>query len=311
MIPLLCIAGPTASGKTALSIALAKRHGCEIVSADSMQIYKKLDIGTAKPGFSEMEGVVHHMLDVAEPSELFSVADYCRMTHSIIKDITSRGKKVILAGGTGLYINSIVNNTDFSKGDSDDAFREMLWKEAESCGAEVLHKRLLGVDPESAARIHQNDIRRVIRALEVYEVTGKPMSEYRREAAAGDKIYNAVKIGLTMDRAKLYNRINKRVDIMLEAGLLDEVKSVCSEDFKASTAAQAIGYKELIAFLEGRMTYDEAVEQIKQGSRNYAKRQLSFFRADKTINWIDITDMHLSDIINEAEKKIGGIFNDN
>ena len=311
MIPILCITGPTASGKTALAVALAKRYGCEIISADSMQIYKKLNIGTAKPDSCEMDGVVHHMLDVAEPYEQFSVADYCRSTHSIIKDIVSRGKNVILAGGTGLYINSVVNNTDFSKGDSDDAFREKLWKESEIIGPEALHQRLLDIDPESAERIHPNDIRRVIRALEVYEVTGKTMSEYRVGAVAGDKPYRAVKIGLTMDRDKLYDRINKRVDIMIEKGLPDEVRSVMCDEFKASTAAQAIGYKEFIAYFEGRLTYDEAVEKIKQGSRNYAKRQLSFFRADDTINWIDTTGKSFSDIIEESQNITGGLFNDN
>lgn len=311
MIPILCITGPTASGKTALAIELGKLYGCEIISADSMQIYKGLDIGTAKPDASEMDGVVHHMLDVAEPGEQFSVADYCRMVHGLIKEINDRGKNVILAGGTGLYINSVVNNTDFSTGDSDEAFRERLWKESEIKGPEVLHKRLSEIDPQSAERIHQNDVRRVIRALEVYEVTGKTMSEYRTCAVSGEKLYKAVKIGLTMDRDKLYDRINKRVDIMLEAGLLDEVRSVLCEEFKASTAAQAIGYKEFIAYLEGRLTFEEAVEKVKQGSRNYAKRQLSFFRADSTINWIDTTGKDFPDIIKESQKIIGGLFNDN
>ena len=237
MIPLLCIIGPTASGKTALSIALAKRYGCEIISADSMQIYKKLDIGTAKPDASEMDGVVHHMLDVAEPYEQFSVADYCRMTHELIKNINIRGKNAVLAGGTGLYVNSVVNNTDFSKGDSDDDFRERLWKESETFGAEVLHNRLREIDPESAKRIHCNDVRRVIRALEIFEVTGKTMSEYRREAVAGNPIYNAVKIGLTMDRAKLYDRINKRVDIMLENGLEAEAREYLSMKNTATSSS--------------------------------------------------------------------------
>lgn len=310
MIPLLCIAGPTASGKTALAVELAKIYGCEVVSADSMQIYKKLDIGTAKPSSSEMDGIVHHMLDVAEYTESFSVADYCKAAHSIIKDIHSRGKNPILAGGTGLYINSVVNNTDFSKGDSDEAFRERMWQEAEKSGPEVLHQKLLEIDPESAGRIHQNDIKRVIRALEVYHTTGIIMSEYRRGAAGGEKLYNAVKIGLTMDRDVLYDRINKRVDKMLEAGLEDEVKSVLCDEFYSSTAAQAIGYKELIAYFEGRATRSEAIENLKQASRNYAKRQLTFFRADKSINWIDITGMTMPEIINKSKEIIGGMFYD-
>ncbi len=308
MIPILCIEGPTASGKTALAVSLAEIYDCEIISADSMQIYKNLDIGTAKPTQDEMRGIKHHMLDIKFPWEQFSVADYCRQVHEIIKDITARGKNVILAGGTGLYINSVVNNTDFSKGDSDEDFRNLMWKKAEAEGNEALHQRLLEIDPESAERIHKNDVRRVIRALEIFEVTGKVMSEYRREAGFGEKIYDAVKIGLYMDREVLYDRINRRVDRMLDEGLLDEVRAVCDESFKASTAAQAIGYKELIAYLEGRASYEDAVVQLKQGSRNYAKRQMTFLRADKAINWIDITGDQMPEIVEKSKKIIGGLF---
>ncbi len=302
MIPLLVIEGPTASGKTAVAVEIAKRLNGEVVSADSMQIYKGMDIGTAKPKLQEMQGIPHHMLDICEIGDSFSVADYCRLAHSCIEDIHRRGKLPVMAGGTGLYINSVVNNIDFTEGNSDEDYRNYLTALAEKEGCERVHSMLCEIDDDSAKRIHPNDIRRVIRALEVYKVTGKTMTEYQREAASRPKRYNAVKFALLWDRAVLYDRINRRVDMMISEGLLDEVKSLACHSFFESTASQAIGYKEPAAYFDGRLTYEEMLEEIKQGSRNYAKRQMSFFNADKSINWVNAEGENISSLSDKIVK---------
>lgn len=307
MKPIIVISGPTASGKTALAVELAKKFNSEVVSADSMQIYKGMDIGTAKPTAEEMQGIKHNLIDIAEPYESYSVAQYSEAAEKVINRLHSEGKIPIMAGGTGLYINSVINGLDFSSGNSDEDYRNELWNEAEKYGNAQLHKRLSEIDPESGRRIHENDVRRVIRALEVYKVTGMTMTEYRLAAASAPPKYNAVKIGLDWDRAVLYDRINKRVDLMIRQGLEQEVRGLCSERFLKSTAAQAIGYKEMIAYFDGRMTRPEAIDAIKQGSRNYAKRQISFFGADKDINKIAVTGKDLPCIINETEKLTGGL----
>ena len=307
MKPIIVITGPTASGKTALAVELAKKFNTEVVSAESMQVYRGMNIGTAKPTAEEMQGIRHNMIDVAEPYESFSVAQYCDMAKRVIERIHSEGKIPIFAGGTGLYINSLINGLDFSKGSSDEEYRAELRELSEKKGNAYLHKMLSDIDPESGRRIHENDVKRVIRALEVFKVTKMTMTEYQRLAASAPPRYEAVKIELCWERAVLYDRINKRVDIMIDEGLEDEVKGLCNERFLKSTAAQAIGYKEMIAYFDGRMTYSEAIEAIKQGSRNYAKRQISFFGADKSINKLDVTGKSLPYIINEAEKLTGGL----
>lgn len=307
MKPIIVITGPTASGKTALAVELAKKLNSEVVSADSMQIYKGMNIGTAKPTTEEMQGIKHNLIDIVEPYESFSVAQYSEEAEKVIRCLHGEGKIPIMAGGTGLYINSVINGLDFSSGNSDENYRKELWNEAEKYGNAQLHKRLSEIDPESGKRIHENDVRRVIRALEIYKVTGMTMTEYRLAAASAPPKYNAVKIGLDWDRAVLYDRINKRVDLMIQQGLEQEVRELCNERFLKSTAAQAIGYKEMIAYFDGRMTFHEAIDAVKQGSRNYAKRQISFFGADKSINKLGATDKSLSGIINEAEELIGGL----
>lgn len=307
MKPIIVISGPTASGKTALAVEIAKRYNSEVVSADSMQIYKRMNIGTAKPTAEEMCGIRHNLIDIIEPYESFSVAQYAELAEKEIDRIHKNGKIPVLAGGTGLYINSVINGLDFSDGSSDEKYRAELWDEAEKYGNNFLHAKLSSIDAESGKRIHENDVRRVIRALEVYKVTGLTMSEYRRAAASKPPKYKTVKIGLSRDRAELYERINRRVDMMIESGLEDEVKSLYDERFLKSTAAQAIGYKEITAYFEGRMTRSEAIDAIKQGSRNYAKRQISFFGADTEINKIDVTGKDLPCIVKETEKFTGGI----
>ncbi len=297
--PLLMIAGPTASGKTAVAVELAVRHGGEVVSADSMQIYRYMDIGTAKPTREEMRGIPHHLLDVAEPNENFSVADYAKLAVSAIGDIADRGKLPILAGGTGLYLKAVTDHMDFSEGQSDEKFRESLQKRAEKEGSQVLHSELNIVDPESAQRIHPNDEKRIIRALEVFHVTGITMTEHQKKAVSRPSPYTTLRIGLMYDREKLYERINRRVDKMLEQGLEQEVASLL-ETMKG-TSFQSIGYKEMEQYFKGTMTLSEAADEIRQASRRYAKRQMTFFRADPRIIWVDATDHTATEVADKIE----------
>lgn len=278
---ILIIAGPTAVGKTSLSIKLAKELDGEIVSTDSMQIYKHMDIGSAKITKEEMDGVPHHMIDVVDPSTSFSVAEYKEMASKCINDIISRNKLPILVGGTGLYINALTCNMNFTEAESDEEYRRELEKLADENGNEFIHNMLKEIDPISYRDIHFNNRKRVIRALEVYKLTSKPFSSFN----SGDDFYNGpydVKYYvLNMDRAKLYDRINLRVDIMIENGLIDEcikLKDMGYTSFMQSM--QGIGYKEIFYYLENKISYSEAIDMIKQGSRNYAKRQLTWFRRD-------------------------------
>ena len=283
---ILAIAGPTASGKTALSIELAKRYNGEIVSCDSMQIYKGMDIGTAKPTEEEKQGIPHYMIDIVSPDENFSVAEYVKLSREYIEDILRRGKLPVLTGGTGLYLDSVINNTKFSDAKEDAEYRDSLYALAEKEGNGAVHKLLEEIDPLSAEKIHENNLRRVIRALEIFKTTGKTMTQVNIESER-ETLYDALIIGIDMDRELLYERINKRVDIMLESGLLDEVKALMNKGFdKSSTAFQAIGYKEFISYFEGEISFAEAVEKVKQESRRYAKRQMTWFRRNENINWI-------------------------
>ncbi len=284
---IIAVAGPTASGKTALAVEIAKAVGGEIVSCDSMQIYKDLSIGTAKPDADEMQGIPHHMLDFVEPKRRYSVADFVEDARACIDDILKRGKVPVIAGGTGLYMDSVLNNTSFADFDSDPNFREEMQKLAETEGNDAVHKLLQKADPEAAEKIHPNNVRRVIRALEVCKVTGKTFTQVNLESLR-DAVYDALIIGIDRDREKLYERINLRVDIMLEKGLLEEVKGLWEKGIGTDTTAmQAIGYKELIEYLDGRCSYDEAIEKIKMESRRYAKRQLTWFRRNPDIVWFD------------------------
>ena len=278
--------GPTASGKTALSIALAKKFNAEIVSCDSMQIYKAMDIGTAKPSKEEMGGVVHHLIDFLEPCENFSVAQYVKLASEAIADINSRGKRVVLVGGTGLYFSSLIDNIVFSENDSDPALRAELEALVREKGSEHLLEILRELDPEIAEKLHPNNLGRIIRAIEVCKTTGTTMSEQQRLARESESPYDPCIIGLDFsDRQKLYDRINLRVDLMLKSGLMDENRRLLNTSL-SKTALQAIGFKEFLPYLNGSATLEECAENLKMQTRRYAKRQLTWFRRDQRINWI-------------------------
>ena len=284
---IVVVCGPTASGKTALSIALAKAFDGEVVSADSMQIYRRMDIGTAKPSLEEQDGVPHYMLDVADPGEPYSVARYAKEAGDCVEDILARGKLPIVCGGTGLYIDGLLRGAEFQPSGADNGLREQLEGEWDTHGPEHMMARLAAVDPESAARLHLSDKRRILRALEVYLATGETITVHNARTKAIPPRYDAVMIGLnTEPRQILYDRIDRRVGVMLEQGLLKEVRDLLEDGLLEGTAAQAIGYKELLAHFRGEMTLDAAADLIRQKSRNYAKRQLTWFRRDERVRWI-------------------------
>ena len=285
---IVVITGPTATGKTALSVALAKAFDGEVVSADSMQIYRRMDIGTAKVTITERENVPHHMIDIAEPDEAYSVARYVEEAAACIEDILSRGKLPIVAGGTNLYIDSLISGRDFADNESDNALRSEIDARYESEGGERLLEELRSFDPERAAKLHPADRRRIVRAIEVYRLTGKTITEHDRETQLIPPRYDAIKIALDFeDRADLYGRIDRRVDIMVQEGLFDEVSGLLKSGLSEScTAMQAIGYKEPAAYLRGEITIDEAIELIKRESRRYAKRQLTWLRRSDDLFWI-------------------------
>ena len=282
---IICIAGPTASGKTALAVELAKEFNGEVVSCDSMYVYKRMNIGTAKPTAEEMGGIVHHMIDVAEPYEDFSVSKYCEMATPIVEDIVARGKTAIIAGGTGLYMDSLIKGNDFAPFPAT-GVREKLEAQAEIVGFDAMLEELRSVDPESAMRL--KDTRRVIRALEVYYETGITMTEHNRRTQAIPPKFSPLWLGLDFaERSELYRRIDLRVDIMLEMGLMEEIQALLASGIPAKcTAMQAIGYKEFVAALEGQGTIRQAAEEVQKSSRHYAKRQLTWFRRNKNIHWL-------------------------
>lgn len=286
----VCIMGPTAVGKTKLSIDLAKRYNGEIISGDSMQVYRGMDIGTAKIKQDEMEGIPHHLIDIKEPDEPFNVAQFQEIATSCIEEIASRGKLPIIVGGTGLYIEAVLRNYTFSEAVSDTDYRSGLEKLAEEQGVEAVHRQLAEVDRKSAEAIHPNNVRRVIRALEIFHCTGRTMSE-QLEKQNKEYIYDAALIGLTMDRELLYKRINQRVDIMMEEGLLEEVKSFYDQGLRDCQSIQAIGYKELYDYFDGKVALEDAVGNLKQNSRRYAKRQLTWFKNKMDIAWFEM-DLH-------------------
>ncbi len=305
---IIVIVGPTASGKTNLSIELAKRMNGEIISADSMQIYKYMDIGTAKPTEEEMQGIKHYLIDEVLPSEDFNVVRFKELAEKYIENILEKGKQPIVVGGTGLYISSLINNINFSESESDWEYRETLKKEAEELGPEHLHKKLQEVDPESALNIHPNNIKRVIRALEVYYQTQKPISYHNEISRSIAPKYEFILIGLTTDRQALYERINRRVDIMVENGLVDEVKKLVDLGYADSIISmQGIGYKEILEFLRNNSTLEQAIENIKQGTRRYAKRQITWFKRINGIKWfnIDNTGNNIN-VINEIFEHVKG-----
>ncbi len=284
---IICIAGPTASGKTALAVALAKELNGEVISCDSMQVYRRMDIGTAKPTLEEREGIPHHMLDVAEPEEDFSVSRYCELATPIVDDILARGKAAIIAGGTGLYMDSLIRGNTFAPFPST-GMREKLEAQADREGMEAMLALLQSIDPDSAARLHPKDRKRVLRALEVYYETGETITSHNRKTQALPSRYEPLWLGLDFEpRQRLYDRIDRRVDIMLEQGLVPEIQALLDAGIPTScTAMQAIGYKEFVAALDGTISIEEAAAQVQQASRHYAKRQLTWFRRNGKIRWL-------------------------
>ena len=304
MNSIICIAGPTASGKTALAVELAKKYHGEVVSCDSMQVYRRMDIGTAKPTEEEMQGIPHHMLDVAQAWEDFSVSRYCAQAAPIVDDIIARGKTAIIAGGTGLYMDSLIRGNEFAPFPST-GVREALEKRAEAEGTQSLLEELAGIDPESAGRLHPSDRKRIIRALEVYRETGITITEHNRRTRQVPDRYRPLWLGLDFsDRAALYRRIDRRVEQMLEAGLLEEIRSLLDSGIpETCTAMQAIGYKEFLPVLRGERPLSDAVGEVCQSSRRYAKRQLTWFRRNRNIHWILREENQSSDeIIQEARR---------
>lgn len=298
------IIGPTAVGKTKLSIDLAKALNGEIISGDSMQIYRTMDIGTAKITKEEMDGIPHYMIDIKDPEDSFSVAEFQERVRKHIREITERGKLPIIVGGTGLYIQSVLFDYQFTDDAGDATYREQMEKLALERGVEYVHEKLQEVDPKSAERIHANNVRRVIRALEIFHTTGEKMSD-QLEKQENDLLYDVSLIGLTMDREMLYDRINLRVDIMMEQGLLEEVEGLYNRGIRDCQSIQAIGYKEIYDYFENRVSLEEAVSQLKTNSRRYAKRQLTWFRNKMDVTWFDVTGGEkTSEILRYIEGKL-------
>jgi len=287
LLPLLAIVGPTAAGKSKIGVDLAVTLNGEVISGDSMQVYRHLDIGTAKIKPEEMKGIPHHLIDIKEPTEQFSVAEFQKLAQEKIEEIAARGRLPVLVGGTGLYIQSVIDNYNFEEQQGPSALRKELYALAAAEGNEKLHQRLALVDPVAAWKIHQNDLKRIVRALEYYHLTGRPISANREglDRSAMRK-YNAAMIGLSMERSRLYEAIDKRVDGMMEEGLLEEVRAVLKMGYPPDAPAlKGLGYSQLIAYLRGDLSLKEAVELIKRDTRRFAKRQLTWFRRDPRICW--------------------------
>lgn len=291
--PLVIVVGPTAIGKSSLSIELAKSLNGEIISADSMQIYKYMDIGTAKIREDEKQGIKHYLVDEVCPDVDFSVSDFQGKSNLYIDEILKKDKLPIVVGGTGLYINSLIYELDFANSISNWDLRNKYMAKANELGNECIHKELEEIDPISAKRIHLNDIKRIIRAIEIFHETGKPMSEYYKDFRKARDEFKIVMIGLKMDREKLYERINQRVDIMMDEGLVNEVEKLLTMGYyKNLTSMQAIGYKEIIKHFDGEYSMEETIEILKRESRRYAKRQMTWFRKEERVHWVDVDDFN-------------------
>lgn len=304
---IICLAGPTASGKTKLAVELAKELDGEVVSCDSMQIYRRMDIGTAKPTPDEMQGIPHHMIDVADPEEDFSVSRYCEMASLIVDGILSRGKTAIIAGGTGLYMDSLIRGNTFAPFPST-GVREKLEDRADAQGMEAILAELTAIDPEAANRLHLSDRKRIIRALEVYYETGQTITEHNRKTQLIPPKYSPLWLGIDFsERSALYSRIDQRVGLMLEQGLIEEIRTLLASGIPAKcTAMQAIGYKEFIAALDGDLSIADAANLVRQSSRRYAKRQLTWFRRNPNMHWL-IHSPELPDISEQARRIVGEI----
>lgn len=315
--PLIILTGPTAVGKTALSVKLAKVINGSIISADSMQVYRGMDIGSAKVTKEEMGGIKHYLIDVLEPDEEFHVVRFQQMAKEAMAEIYQEGKIPILTGGTGFYIQSVLYNIDFTSQQEDTAYRERLEQLAKEQGNEALHAMLQEVDPVSAEKIHANNVKRVIRALEFYEKTGMPISEHNEKEAAKESPYTFCYFVLNDDRQRLYDRIELRIDQMLEQGLVDEVRKLKEKGYhKEMVSMQGLGYKEILAWLDGEISYEEAVYILKRDTRHFAKRQLTWFRREKDVIWVDKDkfnyddDRILSFMTAKIDKLTGGILKD-
>lgn len=303
---IICIMGPTSVGKTKLSVDLAHLFNGEIISGDSMQVYRGMDIGTAKIKKEEMDGIPHHLIDIRDPDESFNVAQFQELVTKCINEIASRGKIPIIVGGTGLYIEAVLQQYSFSESVSDDQYRAQLESIVEANGVEAVHKMLEEVDETSAKNIHPNNVRRVIRALEIFHCTGQRMSD-TQDHQKKEYVYDAALIGLQMDRELLYERINFRVDIMIQEGLIEEVRHFYDAGLRDCQSIQAIGYKELYAYFDGTVTLEEAIEQLKQNSRRYAKRQLTWFRNKMNLEWFDMGADEYEKKVNEISAFIEGL----
>ncbi|SDK49163.1 tRNA (adenosine(37)-N6)-dimethylallyltransferase MiaA [Natronincola ferrireducens] len=308
---LLIIVGPTAVGKTATAIEVAKRLDGEIISADSMQIYKYMDIGTAKPTIKEMQGIPHYLIDIIEPNEDFSVASFQVRAKETIEKINAKKKLPIVVGGTGLYINSLIYNMDFTKTISNWNLRKQLQEEADKYGNEYIHNKLKEIDPSAAERIHKNNVKRVIRAIEIFQESGEKIGNFREDLQLNEA-YNFVIIGLTRNREEIYDRVNQRVDIMMQEGLIKEVEALVhqmnyNEDL---IALKGLGYKEIISYLNGNSTLEEAIDILKRDTRRYAKRQLTWFNRLENIKWFNLSDYSSSEkLFNNIVQYVEGHFN--
>lgn len=304
MQKILSVAGPTASGKTGLAIELAKAYSGEVISCDSMQIYRGMAIGTAAPTPEEMDGIPHHLIGICSPGDSFSAAEWTELAKNSIHDITARGKLPILCGGTGLYLDSLTKISQFSENTGDSAVREELQRIAESQGNEALHRILAEIDPEAAEAIHPNNVKRVIRAIEIYRVTGVTKTETDKQQTAGNSPYREFRLVLTyQNRDVLYERIDRRVGLMLDAGLLNEARVLYDSRCLTGTSWQAIGYKELIPYFEGQCSLEEAADQIRQSSRRYAKRQITWFKRSNGYALVmDRTDGSMRDLVDLLEE---------
>lgn len=305
MKKIVIITGPTAVGKTNCSIKIAKRVNGEIISADSMQIYKKMDIGTAKVTEQEKEGIPHHMIDIVEPSEIFSVANYKKMSDELISDILRRQRLPLIVGGTGLYINSFLYDLDYQEVACDEEYRQFLEDYAKKKGNDALYRLLLKADPEAESLLTPSDKKRIIRALEIYKYSGKKLSDLRKNLRNPNKEYECKIFFLNMSRELLYERINRRVDMMFEQGLLEEVRRLYEQGINEShTSMQGIGYKQLISYFKGDCTLSDAIEKIKQLSRNYAKRQITWFKKDPRVQWLEMDQTIPEEVVNVITDEI-------
>jgi tRNA dimethylallyltransferase len=303
--PLVIIAGPTACGKTDTSIMLAKKINGEIISADSMQIYKFMDIGTAKVTNEEMDGIKHYLIDELMPDEEYNAMIFQQKAKIYIEEIYAKGKIPIIVGGTGFYINALVYDNNFMSTSNDISIRDSLMKEVEEKGEEFVYQKLKAVDPEYATIVHQNNVKRVVRAIEYYYQTGQKMSEHNKEAKQRKSPYDVSFVVLNMEREKLYQRINLRVDLMMKAGLLDEAKGLLNKGYSADLVSmQGLGYKEFIPYFNGEISLDSAIEELKQGTRHFAKRQLTWFRRQAKGLWIDLTQKDKFTAVKEIEEYI-------